>query len=102
MGRCKGSTHPPEVRQKISDSMKGHKVSVETRIKLSHAFWKDGGRGRAERKRERRQKRRQEAKFTARGGELEYLIAEQARDDKTFQVKFGPEFKDYSPVVRYW
>lgn len=95
-------TQPPEVRQKISDSMKGHKVSTETRIKLSHAFWKDGGRGKAQRKRERRRERRQEAKLKARGGELEYLIAEQARDDRTTQIKFGPEFKDYSSVVRYW
>ena len=34
--------------------------------------------------------------------ELALLIAEQERDAKIFQIKHGPEFGDYAPVVRHW
>jgi len=37
-GRPAGFTVPPEVREKISKSMKGHTVSEETRLKMSHSL----------------------------------------------------------------
>ena len=34
--------------------------------------------------------------------EIERLVREQEQDARTYQIKHGPEFKDYIPVVRYW
>ena len=45
-----------------------------------------------------RKHKRREAKYEAAGGELAYLIAEQARDARTYRVKHGPAFLDVSPV----
>ena len=45
-----------------------------------------------------RKRKRLEARWAAYGGELRFLIAEQARDARTYQVKHGPAFLDASPV----
>jgi hypothetical protein len=87
MGRPKGSCHPPEVKEKIRQAMLGHPVSIVTRIKLSHALWKDGGRGKRQRKIARRRELRRLQKFAQAGGELNYLIAQQEKDDRTTQIK---------------
>jgi hypothetical protein len=90
MGRPRGHKLSEETKQKIGQSMTGHKVSIMTRLKLSHAFWKDGGRAKYTRKLARRRKVKLEARFDSFGGELNYLIVEQAKDDKRNQIKFNP------------
>ena len=45
-----------------------------------------------------RKRQRREARYEAAGGELAYLIAEQAKDAQRFQIKYGPDFEDRSPV----
>jgi len=43
-----------------------------------------------------RRRKRLEARWKPYGGELGYLIAEQARDARTYRIKHGPQFLDVS------
>ena len=45
-----------------------------------------------------RHRKRLEARWAVYGGELGYLIEEQARDARTYQIKHGPNFLDVSPA----
>lgn len=46
---------------------------------------------------EYRKKQRLQAKYTKFGGELNYLIAQQAKDDRTFQIKSTPSYNEEFP-----